>query len=110
MSLSGECLNVPRKGIIRFVAMQIDAQAALGGKRAEEAHGFRALGHRALEMRDAAYDLDTHRDGASEIFKGSRTSQQPVLRKRDELEVEIGSDSSLDLEQRLDGEQAVVAH
>ena len=59
---------MPGQRIVGLVAMQVDAQAALGGDLAQGAHRRRAVRHRALEMRDAA----DHLDAAIERPRGSR--------------------------------------
>ena len=72
-------------------------------------HARRAVRHRALEMRDAADDVDAHVERALEVLRGVWRAEIAVLREGDELQVDIGRDPSLHLEQRLDGGQPVVA-
>ena len=50
--------------------------------------------HRALEMRDAADDVDALVERALEILRGGRRAEIAVLRKGDELQVDIGRDPS----------------
>ena len=45
--------------------------------------------HRPLEMRDAADDVDAHRERALEAVERAGAAQHAVLRKRDELQVEV---------------------
>ncbi len=56
--LEGELLDVAGMRVVGLVAMQIDGQAARGGDLAELGDGSPALGHGALEMRDAADHID----------------------------------------------------
>ncbi len=60
-------------------------------------------------MRNAADDVDAEIERALEIPRRIRRAEIPVLRKGDELQVEIGLHLLPHLEQRLDGEQPVVA-
>ena len=79
------------------------------GDLAQRLHRRGAVGHRALEMRNAADDVDAQVERALQVARGVRRAEVAVLRKRDELQVEIGLHPLLHLEQRLDREQAVVA-
>ena len=57
----------------------------------------RAIRHRALEMRDAADDVDAEIERALQIVGRARRTEIAVLREGDELQVEIGRDLLLDL-------------
>ena len=109
LRLEGQRLDVPREGIVALVAMQIDAQAARSRDLAQCLHGGRAIGHGALEMRDAADDADALVERAGEIAGRRRRAQIAVLRKCHQFEIEIGGDLLLDVEQGIDGEQPVIA-
>ncbi len=109
LRLVGELLDVARQRIVGLVAMHVDHQAALGGDLAELGDRARAVGHGALEMRDAADDVDAQVERADGVFARGRRTVEPVLREGDELQVDIGRDLLLHLEQRLDGKQPVVA-
>ena len=52
--------------------MQVDHQPALGGDLAQSLHRSRAVGHRALEMRDAADYVDPEVARALQIGGGGR--------------------------------------
>ena len=54
------------------------------------------------------HDVDAHVQGARQVRQAIRRAEQAVLRKCDELQVEIGCDEAADLEQGLDAAQAVV--
>ena len=54
--------------------------------------GRRAVGHGALEMRNAADDIDAHVESADKIRRARRGAIEAVLGKRHELQVEIGRD------------------
>ena len=109
LRLVGELLDVARQRIVGLVAMHVDHQAALRGDLAELGDRARAVGHGALEMRDAADDIDAEVERADCVFARRRRAVEAVLREGDELQVDIGRDLLLHLEQRLDGEQPVVA-
>ena len=109
LRLVGERLDVARQRVVGLVAMDVDEQAALLGDLAERLQARRAVGHRALEMRDAADDVDALVERALEVLRGGRRAEIAVLRKGDELQVDIGRDRLLHLEQRVDGGQPVVA-
>ena len=65
----------------------------------------RAVLHGPLEMRDAADDVDALVEGAGQVREAVRRAEEPVLRKGDELEVEVGGDGAPDLEERVDADQ-----
>ena len=89
--------------------MHVDAQAALGRDVAQHLDRARAVFHRALEMRNAADHVDALVERAVEILCGRLRAEIAVLRKRDELQVDIGRDLLLHVEQRIDRGQAIVA-
>src|SRR5271169_4015113 len=60
-------------------------------------------------MRNPADDIDAKIERALEIAGCARRTEIAVLRKGDQLEIEIGLHSFLDVEQRLDRQQSVVA-
>ena len=109
LRLRGERLDVPGQRIVGFIAMQVDAQAALGGDLAQGAHRRRAVRHRALEMRDAADHLDAAIERPREVLDRARRAVEAVLRERDQLEIEIRRHAPLHLEERTHGEEPVVA-
>ena len=53
--------------IVGLVAMHVDAQAALGRELAQQHGRFRALRHRALEVRNAADHVDAHVERAFQV-------------------------------------------
>ena len=52
----------------------------------------RAIRHRALEMRDAADDVDAHVERAVQVLAALGRAVVAVLREGDELQVDIGRD------------------
>ena len=102
-------LDVARQRIVGLVAMHVDAQAALGRDVAQHLDRARAVLHRALEMRNAADHVDALVERAVEILRGRRRAEIAVLRKRDELQVDIGRDLLLHVEQRIDRGEPIVA-
>ena len=64
LAVEGQGFDVARQRVVRLVAMHVHHQAPLAGKFAQQAHGFGAVGHGALEMRDAADHVDAHGDRA----------------------------------------------
>ena len=109
MRLGGQGLDMARQRIVALVAMQVDHQSALGGDFAQRPHRSGAVGHRALEMRDAADDIHPEVERALEIAGGGRRTEIPVLREGHELQIEIRLHLRPDVDERFDGEQAVVA-
>jgi len=60
-------------------------------------------------MRNAADHIDTHVQGTLQCFRRPRPTQISVLGKGDELQIQVGGDQALDLQQRLDRQQPLVA-
>jgi hypothetical protein len=58
LRLESEGLDMARQRVVGLVAVHVHAQAALSGNLAQGPHCGGAILHRALEMRDAADDLD----------------------------------------------------
>ena len=74
--------------------MHVHTQSARRRDLAEDAHRLGAFGHRALEMRNAADDVDALVERAHEVGAARpRERSSAVLRKGDELQVEIGRDA-----------------
>ena len=65
-SFAGQRFDVTRKRIVGFIAMHIDQKSALGGQFAQRPNRSRALGHGALEMRDAADHIHAEIAGREE--------------------------------------------
>ncbi len=89
--------------------MEVDLQAAIRRDPAQGLDRGRSVRRRALEMRDAADDVDTHVEGALQSVGSAGRAEVSVLRKRDELEVDIGFDLLAHVEQRLDRKEAGIA-
>ena len=109
LRLVGERLDVARQRIVGLVAMHVDAQAALGGDLAQRRPTPRRP--RPSCARNAGCRRRRRRPCRARA-RGSRPrpgAVVAVLREGDELQVEIGRDPALHLEQRVDGEQPVVA-
>ena len=102
-------LDMPRHRIIAFVAVDIDGQTAIRRDAAEPAQRLGPRLHRAFEMRDAADHIDAHVERAQQVRFGVRTAQQAILRKGDQLQVDVRGHKAADLDQRLGRGQAVVA-
>ena len=100
-----ERLDVPRHRIVGLVAVHVDEAPVVGRELAEDAHALGTIGHRALEMRYAADDVDAERERTAQVRERARRAQHSILRKRDELHVEIGLHARANVDQRLDGEQ-----
>ncbi len=60
-------------------------------------------------MRNAPDDIDALVERAVEIVERPFGAQHAVLRKGDELQIEIRSDTLADVQQRIDGEKARIA-
>ena len=97
-------------GIVGLVAMHVDQQPALGGDLAQARTEAAPILHGALEMRDAADDIDAEIEGANgDSASPLGAAIEAVLRKGDELQVEVGCDFLLHLEQGFDRQQPVIA-
>ena len=105
--LGRQGLDMAGQGIVGFVAMQVQHQPSVGGDAAEVADRLRAVLHGAFEMRDAADDLDPHIQRADHVVPPGRRAIQPVLRKGDQLQVQIGGDAAAHLQHGLDPAQVV---
>jgi hypothetical protein len=90
--------------------MHVDLQTALSRDFAERSDGCHSFRHGALEMGDAADDVDAPIKRSLQIRNGSRGAVVAVLGKGDELKIEVGRDAPLDLQQGIDGEKAIIAH
>ncbi len=99
----GELFDVPRGRVVVLVAVQVGHQAAFGGDGQERGDGLAAERHGGFEMRGAADDVDAFVEGAAEVVGGFGSGEIAHLRKGDELEVEVGGDDPLDVEQHVDG-------
>ena len=102
-------LDVARMRIVGLVAMQVDHQAAVGRELAQLDHRAPAVLHGPLEMRDAADDVDAHVERPQQVLARTGRAVEAVLREGHELQRQVGCDLPLDLEQRLDAGQPVVA-
>src|SRR5262245_3232020 len=98
-------LDVTRHWIIGLVAVHVHHQPTLSGDLAQSAHGRRALSHRTLEMRNAADHIDAEIESAFDQSDGPWEAKIAVLRKCNELQIEIRLHPTLDLEQRFNCEQ-----
>ena len=65
--LAGERLDVARERVVGLVAVQVDHQAALGRDPAQLDHRAAAVLHGALEVRDAADDVDPEIQRAQQV-------------------------------------------
>ena len=70
--------------VVGLVAVHVDPQPALRRDLAQDAHRLRAVGHRALEMRNAADHVDALVERALEIVVRARRSaaRRPAERRR----------------------------
>src|SRR6185369_6657389 len=93
-----------------LVTVQIDAKAARRGKFAQGPYRRCPIAHGALEMRDTADDLDALVERTLKVRDRPRCAIVAVLRKRHELDVQIGRQPTLDLGQGIDRQQPIVAN
>ena len=90
--------------------MHVDAQAALRRFLAQQAHALGAIGHRAFEVRNTADDFDAQVERAAQVVERTRRAQHTVLREGHQLQVQVRRNAALDLQQRMHGQQPVVAN
>ena len=77
----------------------------VGREAAQRLDRGRAVRRRALEVRDAAHDLDALVERPLQVLRGSGLTQAAVLRERDELEVDERFDAFTDVQERVDPQQ-----
>jgi hypothetical protein len=94
-SVSSQCMSTIRP-----------RSAAISQSRA---NGAGAVVHGALEMRNAADDVDAHVERFQKVLLRTRRAEQPVLRKGDKLQVDVVLDLLAHFQQTLDPGQLVVA-
>src|SRR4029077_15304763 len=99
-----------RHGIVGLVAVHIHHQPAPSRDLAQSKHRRRSIGHGALEMRDAADNVNAKVERALELGDRARRPPVAVLRKRNELQIEIGLHATLYLKQGLYCEQPRIAY
>ena len=109
LRLESQRLDMARQRIVALVAMQVDHQPAFGRDLAERAHRTGAVLHGALEMRNAAHNIDAHVEGTQQVLLRIRRTVETVLGEGDKLQVEIGRHHFPNLKQRLNTGQPVVA-
>ena len=109
LGFEGQGLDVARQRVVGLVAMHVDRLAALGGDLAQQLHAGRAFAHGALEVRDAADDVDAQVQRALEAVGTALAAQHTVLREGHQLQVDVRGDAALDFQQGFDRQQARVA-
>ena len=109
LGVEREGFDVARQRIVGLVAVHVHRTPPLRRQLAQNADRFGAIGHRALEMRNAADHLDAHRQRALQVVEGARATQHAVLRERDQLQVEVGLHLLAHVQERLHREQPRVA-
>ena len=110
LGVIGQGFDVARQGVVAFIAVHVDHQAALGGKLAQGRHRRGAVGHGALEVRDAAHHVDTHVERPDHGLPVGRQPEIAVLGKSYQLQVEVGLELLTDVQQGVDGQHLRVAH
>ena len=106
--LKGELLDMARHRIVGLVAMHVDHQAARGGDLAQLGDRARAVGHRALEMRNAADDVDAHVQRTNCAVARGRRPVEAILREGDQLQVDMVADLVAHRQERFDTLQPVL--
>ena len=104
-----ERFDVARQRIVGLVAVHVDRQAALGRDVAQHLDRARAFLHGAFEMWNAADHVDALVQSALQVLRRIGRAEIAVLRERDELQVDVGRDPPLHVEQRIDRDEPVVA-
>ena len=114
--LTGQHLDMARHRVIGLVAMHVDPQAASRGHLAQQPHRLAAVGHRALEVRNAADHVHAEIERPLEQLQGGQpalrivaarvVAQHALLRKGDQLQIEIGRHPPTHLEHRFDCDHA----
>ena len=114
LRLKRQCFNVARKGVIRFIAVHVHHQAPRGCQFAKQFDAQRAVVLGALEVGDSAHHVHAQIQCAREVghvlLCALHATQDTVLRKGNELQVEVGGHFSFHFEQCPHCQQARVAH
>ncbi|MNV67797.1 hypothetical protein D3C71_1606110 [compost metagenome] len=71
--------------VVGFVAMHVHAQAALCSQFAQDFDALGALGHGALEVRNAADHVHAQVQRTFQVVEPAGRSQHAVLREGDQL-------------------------
>ena len=103
-------LHVAGHRIVAFVAMQVQHQATFCSDLSQPGHRPPAIGHGAFEMRDAADHIHAHIQRAQQVFFGSFRPIQTILRKGDQLQIDIRRNLFAHLQQRFDPDQRCSGH
>src|ERR1700735_3217299 len=90
-----ERLDMAGHRIVALIAMHVDHQTALFGNRAQRPNAGGAVRHRAFEVRNSAHNVDPLVESAFKVFRRAWESVITVLRKGDELQVDVRSNSTL---------------
>ena len=106
----GQRFHMAAKGVIAFVAMHIHHQPALFGDFTQQPHGFSPVLHGAFKMRDATHHIDPAIQRAGQVFQRGRVAQHTILRKGNQLQVQIGRNLFAHLDQRIHALQVIVAN
>ena len=95
--------------VVALVAVHVHQQAALGRQLAQQPHAGCALFTGPLEVQDAADHVHAQVEREFQVVHAAFGAQHAVLRKGDQLQVDIGRDAAFDFEQGFDRQQAGVA-
>src|SRR6201984_1909506 len=110
LRLRGQRFDVTRLWIVGFVAMQINPETAFGRNCAEPADRSRSIGHRPLEMWDTADYLYPKIQRSEQILFLAGRPKQPILGKRDQLEIEVGGYFLFYVDQRCHRAQTLITN
>ena len=81
----GECFDVTRHRIVRLVAMHVDHQPPFSGDFAQPGDRPGTVVHGALEVWDAANNVDTHVQRSEQVLFRVFRTVEAILRKGDQL-------------------------
>ena len=107
--LRGHHLDEARVVVVGLVAVDVDAQALVGGERHRELDRALAVLARQLEVRDRAHHVDAHVDRAAHQLLAAVERHDALLRKGDQLQLHLVADLLAQLEQRAHRAQLGVA-
>ena len=100
---------MPRQRVIGLVAVHVHPQSALGSQLAQQLHAGRTFAHGAFKMRNAAHHVHAQIERALEVVQAPWGAQHAVLRKGDQLQVQVGRNAVFDLQHGAHRQQAGVA-
>ncbi len=97
LRLASEGFNVPRHRVVGFIAVHIHQQTTLSRNLTQPLNRARPIRHGALEMRNAANDIDAFIERFEQQCFGLGVSIKAILRECNELYIHKWTQFTADL-------------